>query len=134
MLDFCETIPIVFTEWSLCPRLEGVEQATHSAPYGGVSVGSTLTLNLTSQHHKQRVICQAYSPVLGDGTNTFFQLDVRCESLNGFFISSLPFLACSWCNQEPCCVSTFHNNDLCLAEVLFFFTEMRVFQMRVCVY
>lgn len=66
-----------------------MEQATNSGPYGGVSVRSTLALNLTSQHHKQRVICQAYSPVLGDGTNTFFQLDVRCESLNGSFISTL---------------------------------------------
>lgn len=120
MLDFYEIMPIVFTERSLCPRLEGVEQVANSAPYGGVSVSSTLALNLTSQHHKQRVICQAYSPVLGDGTNTFFQLDVRCESMNGSFISSLHFLASSWCDQEPRCVLTFHDNDLCLAEVLFF--------------
>uniref|UniRef100_H3DM88 NPHS1 adhesion molecule, nephrin n=1 Tax=Tetraodon nigroviridis TaxID=99883 RepID=H3DM88_TETNG len=64
--------------WSLgTHRLEGVEQSANSAPYGGVSVSSILALNLTSQHHKQRVICQAYSPVLEDGTNTFFQLDVR---------------------------------------------------------
>lgn len=93
MLDFCEMIPVVFSEWGLCPRLEGVEQSANSAPYGGVSVSSILALNLTSQHHKQRVICQAYSPVLEDGTNTFFQLDVRCESVNGSFNSSLPFLA-----------------------------------------
>lgn len=89
MLALCEIMPIIFTEWGLCPRLEGVEQATNSAPYGGMSVTSTLTLNLTSQHNKQRVICQAYSPVLGDGTNTFFQLDVHCESMNGSFIFSL---------------------------------------------
>lgn len=73
----------------MCPRLDGVEQSTNSAPYGGVSVRSTLALNLTSQHHKQRVICQAYSPILGEGANTFFQLDVLCESMDGFFTSSL---------------------------------------------
>lgn len=70
-----------------------MEKASNTAPYGGVSVSSTLALNLTSWHHKQRVICQAYSPVLEDGANTFFQLDVHCESVNGSFISSLPFLA-----------------------------------------
>lgn len=97
MLGFCGISPIVSSlNGVLCPRLEGVEQATNSAPYGGVSVRSELALNLTSQHHKQRVICQAYSPVLGDGTNTLFQLDVRCESENRTFISSLPFLASSW--------------------------------------
>lgn len=75
----------------LCPRLEGVEQVTNSAPYGGVSVSSTLALNLTSRHHNQRVICQAYSPVLGEGANTFFQLDVLCESLSGSFPSSVVY-------------------------------------------
>lgn len=109
-----------------------MEQAVNSAPYGGVSVSSTLALNLTSQHHKQRVICQAYSPVLGEGANTFFQLDVRCESMNGSFVSSLPFLASSWCDQEPRCVSTFHNNDLCLAEVLFFYRNEGVSNACVC--
>lgn len=85
----------------VCPRLEGVEQATNSAPYGGVSVSSTLALNLTSQHHNQRVICQAYSPVLEEGTNTFFHLDVLCESMIGSFPSSIVcFLVSSWCDQE----------------------------------
>lgn len=127
MLGFCEFMPGVFSEWGLCPRLEGVEQATNSAPYGGVSVSSTLALNLTSQHHKQRLICQAYSPVLEDSANTFFQLDVRCESVNGSFISSFLscFLAFSWCDQEPRCVSAFHNNDLGLVEVLFLFIYLQ---------
>ncbi|KAM9310025.1 nephrin [Pholidichthys leucotaenia] len=63
--------------WSLGGfRLQGVEQAPRKAHFGGVSVCSSLSLNLSSQHHNQKVICQAYSPVLAEGTNTFYQLDV----------------------------------------------------------
>ncbi|XP_039974300.1 nephrin [Xiphias gladius] len=63
--------------WSLGPlRYQGVEQPPKKAQYGGVSVRSSLSLNLSSQHHNQKVICQAYSPVLAEGTNTFFKLNV----------------------------------------------------------
>ncbi|XP_041649263.1 nephrin [Cheilinus undulatus] len=57
-------------------RFEGKEHLPSKAQYGGVSVRSSLTLNLTSQHHNQRIICQAYSPVLAEGANTFFKLNV----------------------------------------------------------
>lgn len=60
-------------------RFQGVEQPPRKAQFGGVSVHSTLSLNLSSQHHNQRVICQAYSPVLAEGANTFFKLNVLCE-------------------------------------------------------
>lgn len=56
-----------------------MEEAPRRAQFGGVSVRSSLALNLTSQHHKQRVICQAYSPALAEGTNTFFKLNVLCK-------------------------------------------------------
>nr|XP_019948177.1 PREDICTED: nephrin [Paralichthys olivaceus] len=63
--------------WSLgFQRFQGVEQPPRAAQYGGVSVLSSLSLNLSSQHHNQKVICQAYSPVLVEGTNTFFKLNV----------------------------------------------------------
>ncbi|XP_037641863.1 nephrin isoform X1 [Sebastes umbrosus] len=63
--------------WSLgALRFQGVEQPPRRAPFGGVSVHSSLSMNLSSQHHKQRVICQAYSPVLAEGANTFFKLNV----------------------------------------------------------
>ncbi|XP_028281852.1 nephrin [Parambassis ranga] len=63
--------------WSLgTSRFQGVEQMPIKASFGGVSVHSSLSLNLTSQHHKQKVICQAYSPVLAEGANTYFQLNV----------------------------------------------------------
>uniref|UniRef100_A0A8D0D7W3 NPHS1 adhesion molecule, nephrin n=1 Tax=Sander lucioperca TaxID=283035 RepID=A0A8D0D7W3_SANLU len=55
---------------------KGVEQPPKRAQFGGVSVHSSLSLNLSSQHHNQRVICQAYSPVLAEGANTFFKLNV----------------------------------------------------------
>lgn len=98
-----------------------MERPANSAPYGGVSVSSTLALNVTSWHHNQRVICQAYSPVLGEGANTFFQLDVLCESMSGSFPSSLVcFPGSSWCDQKLCCAQTFHNNSECFAEVLFY--------------
>ncbi|XP_026149975.1 nephrin isoform X2 [Mastacembelus armatus] len=63
--------------WSLGGvRLQGEEQPPKRAAYGGVSVKSFLSLNLSSQHHSQRVICQAYSPVLAEGVSTFFKLNV----------------------------------------------------------
>uniref|UniRef100_A0A3B4XS60 NPHS1 adhesion molecule, nephrin n=1 Tax=Seriola lalandi dorsalis TaxID=1841481 RepID=A0A3B4XS60_SERLL len=58
--------------WSL---VLGIQQP-EKAQYGGVSVRSSLSLILSSQHHNQKVICQAYSPVLAEGTNTFFKLNV----------------------------------------------------------
>uniref|UniRef100_A0A3B5KSY2 NPHS1 adhesion molecule, nephrin n=1 Tax=Xiphophorus couchianus TaxID=32473 RepID=A0A3B5KSY2_9TELE len=60
----------------LIPRFQGVAEAPKKAEFGGVSVLSRLHLNLTSQHHNQKVICQAYSPVLEEGTSTFYQLNV----------------------------------------------------------
>uniref|UniRef100_A0A3B5KVF8 NPHS1 adhesion molecule, nephrin n=1 Tax=Xiphophorus couchianus TaxID=32473 RepID=A0A3B5KVF8_9TELE len=57
-------------------RFQGVAEAPKKAEFGGVSVLSRLHLNLTSQHHNQKVICQAYSPVLEEGTSTFYQLNV----------------------------------------------------------
>uniref|UniRef100_A0A3B3XTE2 NPHS1 adhesion molecule, nephrin n=1 Tax=Poecilia mexicana TaxID=48701 RepID=A0A3B3XTE2_9TELE len=63
--------------WKVGPlRLQGVEEAPKEAEFGGVSVLSRLHLNLTSQHHNQKVICQAYSPVLEEGASTFYQLNV----------------------------------------------------------
>ncbi|XP_044215898.1 nephrin isoform X2 [Thunnus albacares] len=63
--------------WSLGPlRFQGVEHPPKKAQFGGVSVRSSLSLTLSSQHHNQRVICQAYSHVLAEGANTFFKLNV----------------------------------------------------------
>ncbi|TNN62994.1 Nephrin [Liparis tanakae] len=63
-------------EYNVCARLQGVEQPPRRAQFGGVSVHSSLSLNLSSHHHNQRVICQAYSQVLAEGANTFFKLNV----------------------------------------------------------
>lgn len=49
------------------------------AEFGGISVHSSLSLNLTSQHHNQKVICQAYSHVLAEGTNMYYKLNVLCK-------------------------------------------------------
>ncbi|CAN9514347.1 unnamed protein product [Ophioblennius macclurei] len=69
--------PQASVSWSLGSlRFRGDEQAPRKAQYGGVSVHSSLALNLSSRYHKQKVICQAYSPVLSEGANTFFQLNV----------------------------------------------------------
>lgn len=74
------TPPLIgFSEWDFCPRFQGVEQSPTTAKFGGVSVRSSLSLNLSSQHHNQRVICQAYSPVLEEGAYTFFKLHVLCK-------------------------------------------------------
>uniref|UniRef100_A0A3Q3VIY6 Uncharacterized protein n=1 Tax=Mola mola TaxID=94237 RepID=A0A3Q3VIY6_MOLML len=70
--------PKASVSWSLGSHRfgKGEEQAPRNAHFGGVSVHSSLSLNLTSQHHNQRVICQAYSPVLAEGANTYFKLSV----------------------------------------------------------
>ncbi|XP_065814428.1 nephrin isoform X1 [Labrus bergylta] len=69
--------PQASVSWSLgALRFKGEEQPPKKAQYGGVSVRSSLSLNLTSQHHNQRIICQAYSSVLAEGPNTFFKLNV----------------------------------------------------------
>uniref|UniRef100_A0A3Q3B3N1 NPHS1 adhesion molecule, nephrin n=1 Tax=Kryptolebias marmoratus TaxID=37003 RepID=A0A3Q3B3N1_KRYMA len=53
-----------------------VEQEPRKDLFGGVSVRSTLFLNLSSQHHNKKVICQAFSHVLAEGANTFYHLNV----------------------------------------------------------
>ncbi|KAM8734312.1 nephrin isoform 1-T1 [Acanthopagrus schlegelii] len=69
--------PKASISWSLgMLRFQGAEQPPETAQFGGVSVRSSLSLNLTSQHHNQRVICQAFSPALAEGANTFFKLNV----------------------------------------------------------
>lgn len=62
-------------------RFQKAEQTHSKDESGAVTVNSTLLLNLTSQHHKQNVICQAYNPVLEEGANTYYQLNVlrKCD-------------------------------------------------------
>ncbi|KAM9404068.1 LOW QUALITY PROTEIN: nephrin [Salvelinus alpinus] len=63
--------------WSLRPtRLKGVDQAPRNTTFGDVPVSSTLSLPLSSQHHGQRITCQAYSSLLSEGVNTFYKLNV----------------------------------------------------------
>ncbi|XP_029115932.1 nephrin [Scleropages formosus] len=63
--------------WSLgTEKLKGVDQAPKKAEYGGVSVRSNLSLQLSSQHNGVRVICQAYSDLLSEGASTFYTLNV----------------------------------------------------------
>ncbi|CAB1334080.1 unnamed protein product [Coregonus sp. 'balchen'] len=61
---------------SLDCLLKGVDQAPRNTTFGGVSVRSTLSLPLSSQHHGQRITCQAYSSLLSEGVNTFYKLNV----------------------------------------------------------
>uniref|UniRef100_A0A3Q2DV25 NPHS1 adhesion molecule, nephrin n=1 Tax=Cyprinodon variegatus TaxID=28743 RepID=A0A3Q2DV25_CYPVA len=63
--------------WSVgSVRYQGVEETPTDSLFGGVSVLSRLHLKLTSKHHNQKVICQAYSPVLKEGSKTFYHLNV----------------------------------------------------------
>ncbi|XP_076592491.1 nephrin [Chaetodon auriga] len=69
--------PKASISWSLgVLRFQGEEQPPRKAQFGGLSVQSFLSLNLSSQHHNQRVICQAYTPLLSEGPSTFFKLNV----------------------------------------------------------
>uniref|UniRef100_A0A3Q2UDL6 NPHS1 adhesion molecule, nephrin n=1 Tax=Fundulus heteroclitus TaxID=8078 RepID=A0A3Q2UDL6_FUNHE len=62
--------------FALTNQLPGVEEKPMKSLFGGVSVLSRLSLNLSSQHNNQKVICQAYSPVLEEAANTFYHLNV----------------------------------------------------------
>ncbi|XP_031642952.1 nephrin isoform X1 [Oncorhynchus kisutch] len=63
--------------WSLgSTRLKGVDLPPKNTTFGGISVRSTLSLPLSSQHHGQRITCQAYSSLLSEGVNTFYKLNV----------------------------------------------------------
>lgn len=63
--------------WSLgTQRFQGVDRPQRKAEYGGFAVNSFLSLNLSSQLHNQRVICQSYSAELPEGAKTFFKLNV----------------------------------------------------------
>ncbi|XP_055020059.1 LOW QUALITY PROTEIN: nephrin [Boleophthalmus pectinirostris] len=63
--------------WSLgTQRFQGVDQPHRKAEYGGFSVSSLLSLNVSSQLHNQRVICQSHSAELPEGAKTFLKLNV----------------------------------------------------------
>ncbi|KAL0984996.1 hypothetical protein UPYG_G00151590 [Umbra pygmaea] len=63
--------------WSVGPtRVKGVDQPPRNSTFGGVAVRSTLWLHLSSKHHGQRVTCQAYTSLLSEGINTFYELNV----------------------------------------------------------
>ncbi|KAM6909683.1 nephrin [Xenentodon cancila] len=69
--------PKADVSWSLGPlSFQGVEQTVKKDQFDGISVHSTLSLNLSSQHNSQKVICQSYNPELAEGTSTFYQLSV----------------------------------------------------------
>ena len=72
--------PSVLLWLSLSLRLQGVDLSSRQAEFGGVSVRSSLLLLLESRHHGKRLVCQAYSSLLSEGVNTFYKLDVLCES------------------------------------------------------
>lgn len=119
-----------------------MEQPPKKAQYGGVSVCSSLSLNLSSQHHSKRVICQAYSPVLAEGANTFFKLNVLCKwGLNCLFISSFIGLFVSFfllgkglkdvvCINPKRCIMMIHDG----ADVSYFCTEMSAHSMCMCAF
>ncbi|KAG8010152.1 Nephrin, partial [Nibea albiflora] len=69
--------PKASISWSLgAQRFQGEEQPPRNAEFGGVSVHSSLSLTLSTQHHNQRIICHGHSPLLAEGANTFFKLNV----------------------------------------------------------
>uniref|UniRef100_A0A8C8DR53 NPHS1 adhesion molecule, nephrin n=1 Tax=Oryzias sinensis TaxID=183150 RepID=A0A8C8DR53_9TELE len=83
----CSMSLIPVLEWKGSgPRTQKAEQTHSKDKSGAVTVNSTLLLNLTSQHHKQNVICQAYNPVLEEGANTYYQLNVLRNNLHHYWL------------------------------------------------
>lgn len=62
------------------------------AEFGGFSTSGNVTLVVSSADHGMRVECHAYSSVLSEGVNTFYQLTVLCKyevGMGGKFSSVL---------------------------------------------
>ncbi|XP_070620253.1 nephrin [Erythrolamprus reginae] len=57
-------------------KLDGIHLGQRKAEYGGFSSSEKMTLVVSSADHGQRVECYAYSSVLSEGVNTFYQLTV----------------------------------------------------------
>ncbi|XP_013929921.1 PREDICTED: nephrin [Thamnophis sirtalis] len=57
-------------------RLVGTNLGQRKAEYGGFSASERVTLVVSSADHGKRVECYAYSSVLSEGVNTFYQLTV----------------------------------------------------------
>ncbi|XP_063168365.1 nephrin [Candoia aspera] len=57
-------------------RLNAINLGQRKAEYGGFSTSERVTLVVSSADHGKRVECHAYSSVLSEGVNTFYQLTV----------------------------------------------------------
>ncbi|XP_015672453.1 nephrin [Protobothrops mucrosquamatus] len=57
-------------------RLDAINLGQRKAEYGGFSTSERVTLVMSSADHGERVGCYAYSSVLSEGVNTFYQLTV----------------------------------------------------------
>ncbi|MBN3295598.1 NPHN protein, partial [Amia calva] len=69
--------PVANISWVMGgQKLQGVPRGQQGAEFGGVSVRSRLSLQVWSAHSGRKVSCQAYSPVLAEGVNTFHTLNV----------------------------------------------------------
>ncbi|XP_030641165.1 nephrin [Chanos chanos] len=69
--------PKANVSWALGTlSLQGVDEAPKRAEFGGVSVKSKLSFPLGSHHHGQKIVCQTFSPLLSEGVNSFYTLNV----------------------------------------------------------
>ncbi|XP_044291197.1 nephrin [Varanus komodoensis] len=57
-------------------RLNATNLGQKKAEYGGFSISGRVTLVVSSADHGKRVECHAYSPILSEGVNSFYQLTV----------------------------------------------------------
>uniref|UniRef100_A0A8C7E3L2 NPHS1 adhesion molecule, nephrin n=1 Tax=Naja naja TaxID=35670 RepID=A0A8C7E3L2_NAJNA len=57
-------------------KLDGINLGQKKAEYGGFSTSERVTLVVSSADHGKRVECYAYSSVLSEGVNTFYQLTI----------------------------------------------------------
>nr|XP_015224214.1 PREDICTED: nephrin isoform X1 [Lepisosteus oculatus] len=69
--------PVTNISWVMNgQKLRGVNLGQKRSEYGGVSVKSQLSVNVSSFHNTKRVTCQAYTQVLSEGVNTFYRFNV----------------------------------------------------------
>ncbi|KAL6471544.1 hypothetical protein MHYP_G00201940 [Metynnis hypsauchen] len=82
--------PKANVSWSLgSTRLKGVDQAPKKAEYGGLSISSKLALRLGSHHHGNRITCQAFSGLLSEGVNTFYNPQHSLHANNQAFLTTI---------------------------------------------
>uniref|UniRef100_A0A8C3HXC8 NPHS1 adhesion molecule, nephrin n=1 Tax=Chrysemys picta bellii TaxID=8478 RepID=A0A8C3HXC8_CHRPI len=86
-------------------KLKGVDLGQKPAEFGGLSTSGKVTLVVSSSDNGQRVTCQAYSSILAEAVNTFYKLNILCESFPCLGIGSTMLQGVGRGFSRECCAA-----------------------------